>query len=202
VSSFPQVRSGFDDILREELNVKDVEIETFDVNSFAKYGIELDLAINARELGPRIGRDVQRVIAAAKAGDWQSENNKTIAGGLELEPNEYILTARSSSGGVAFLENGDFIVLDTALTPELEAEGLARDIVRAVQQARKDAGLEVSDRISLTLGGDAAALAAVEAHRELIAAETLATSLDAREAGDGTVPVGTDSRIAIEVERA
>ena len=74
--------------------------------------------------------------------------------------------------------------------------------MRAVQQARKDAGLEVSDRIALTLAGDAAALAAIEAHRDLIAAETLATSLEAREAEGGTVPVGTDSRIAIEVERA
>jgi isoleucyl-tRNA synthetase len=201
VSSFPQVRSGFDDILRDELNVKDVEIETFDVGSFAKYGIELDLTINARELGPRIGRDVQRVIAAAKAGDWRSENNSTIAGGLELEPNEYTLNARSSSGGVAFLENGDFIVLDTTVTAELEAEGLARDVVRAVQQARKDAGLEVSDRITLTLAGDPAAVAAIETHRDLIGAETLATSLQAREADGGTVPVGTDSRIAIEVER-
>jgi isoleucyl-tRNA synthetase len=60
----------------------------------------------------------------------------------------------------------------------------------------------VSDRIALTLAGDPAAVAAIETHRDLIAAETLATSLQSREAGDGTVPVGTDSRIAIGVERA
>ena len=69
-------------------------------------------------------------------------------------------------------------MLDTHVTPELEAEGLARDVVRAVQQARKDAGLEVSDRIALRLAGDAGAVAAIEAHRDLIAHETLATSLE------------------------
>ena len=75
------------------------------------------------------------------------------------------------------LPRGGFVVLDTLVTPELEAEGLARDVVRAVQQARKDAGLDVSDRISLTLGGSAETRAAVTAHRDLIARETLATAL-------------------------
>jgi isoleucyl-tRNA synthetase len=64
------------------------------------------------------------------------------------------------------------------VTPELAAEGLARDLVRAVQQARRDAGLEVSDRIALTIGGTAEVLAAAEAHRDLITAETLATSFE------------------------
>ena len=80
------------------------------------------------------------------------------------------------------LPGGGFVVLDTVVTPELEAEGLARDVVRGVQQARKDAGLEVSDRISLTVGGSDATRAAVEAHRDLIATETLATSLTVSDA--------------------
>ena len=88
------------------------------------------------------------------------------------------------------------------MTPELAAEGLARDVVRAVQQARKDAGLEVSDRITLTLGADDAALAAITAHRDLIAAETLATAVQTNQAGDGTIAVGEGSQISIGVERA
>lgn len=83
-------------------------------------------------------------------------------------------------------------MLDTHLTPELEAEGVARDVVRAVQQARKDAGLEVSDRIALTVSADATIVAAITAHRELIVGETLATSFDAREA---------EGEITIELER-
>ena len=73
-----------------------------------------------------------------------------------------------------------------------------------MQQARKDAGLDVGDRISLTISGDAAAIAAVETHRELIAGETLAVALVAREAETGTdgTAVGSGSSVTIEVERA
>ena len=78
------------------------------------------------------------------------------------------------------LPGGGFVILDTAVTPELAAEGLARDVVRAVQQARRDAGLEVSDRIALTLSGDAEVRAAVETHAELIKSETLASIADDR----------------------
>ena len=74
------------------------------------------------------------------------------------------------------LPGGGFVVLDTAVTPELAAEGLARDLVRAVQQARRDAGLDVSDRIALTIGGSAAVQDAARTHESLIAGETLATS--------------------------
>jgi isoleucyl-tRNA synthetase len=67
-------------------------------------------------------------------------------------------------------------VLDTTLTPELEAEGLARDLVRAVQQGRRDAGLDVSDRIDLIIGGSPAAREAAQTHERLIAGETLAAT--------------------------
>ena len=85
-------------------------------------------------------------------------------------------------------------MLDTAVTPELEAEGVARDLVRAVQQARRDAGLDVSDRIALTVVAEAVVADAARTHADLIARETLATSFDVREA-DVESPV-------IELERA
>jgi isoleucyl-tRNA synthetase len=71
------------------------------------------------------------------------------------------------------LPHEGFVVLDTTVTPELAAEGLARDVIRAVQQARRDAGLDVSDRISLTVTGDEEVWAATVAHQELIMLETL-----------------------------
>ncbi len=79
------------------------------------------------------------------------------------------------------LPGGGFIVLDTAVTPALAAEGLARDVMRAVQQARRAAGLDVSDRISLVIAGSPAAQQAMRAHQELIARETLATAVDVRQ---------------------
>jgi isoleucyl-tRNA synthetase len=72
------------------------------------------------------------------------------------------------------LPGSGFVVLDTTVTPELAAEGLARDVVRAVQQARRDAGLDISDRISLTVTGDDEVWQATVAHQQLIMEETLA----------------------------
>ena len=85
---------------------------------------------------------------------------------------------RQDQKSVAMLPRGGFVILDTTVSPELAAEGLPRDVVRAVQQARRDAGLEVSDRISLQLAGDEAVREAVAAYAELIKKETLATNLD------------------------
>ncbi|HET8896853.1 MAG TPA: class I tRNA ligase family protein, partial [Protaetiibacter sp.] len=200
---------GFSDILRDELNVKSVELVALGESSLADFGITRRLTVNARALGPRIGKEVQRVIQAAKAGDWSADGARAdelsvVAGGVALVAGEYELelTVADGASAIAFLPSGGFVVLDTVVTPELAAEGLARDVVRAVQQTRKDAGLEVTDRIRLTLTGDADAVAAVEAHRELIAAETLATSLVSGEAGGGATPVGDASTVTIELERA
>lgn len=100
------------------------------------------------------------------------------------------------------LPGGGFVILDTNLTPELAAEGLARDVVRAAQQARRDAGLAVSDRISLQLAGDEVVRAAVEPYADLIKAETLSTHLDLPEHLDGTTAtVGTNQKITLAVQR-
>lgn len=201
----PEVESleGFADILRDELNVKRLSVVPLVESSLGDFGITKRLSVNARALGPRIGKDVQRVIQASKSGDW-SADAEVVAGGVVLQEGEYELelTVADEASAIAFLPSGGFVVLDTAVTPELAAEGLARDVVRAVQQARKDAGLEVTDRIALTLWGDSDAVAAIETHAELIAGETLATSLTAREAGNGATPVGDASAITIELERA
>ncbi|QEO09723.1 isoleucine--tRNA ligase [Protaetiibacter larvae] len=195
---------GYADILRDELNVKAARLAPLAESSLADFGITRRLTVNARTLGPRLGKDVQRVIQASKSGDWSADGGTVVAGGVALLPGEFelALEAADPDSAIAFLPSGGFVVLDTAVTPELAAEGLARDVVRAVQQARKDADLEVTDRIALTLSGDAAAVAAIQAHAELIASETLATSLLAREAEGGTVSVGDASSVSIDLARA
>ena len=135
------------DLIRDEVNVKDVELTT-DVAAHGAF----ELTVNARAAGPRLGKDVQNVIKAVKAGNWTtSPSGAVVAGGIELREGEYErrLVSRDAGAAAELPASSGIVVLDTAVTPELEAEGLARDIVRAIQQARRDVGLSVSDRIAL-----------------------------------------------------
>jgi isoleucyl-tRNA synthetase len=179
----PAALAGFEAIVRDEVNVKQVRLLASDSDDATSYGVQQKLTVNARAAGPRLGKDVQRAIKGSKSGDWSVGDDGTVtAGGLALEEGEYALetVAADSDGGssTGVLPRGGFVVLDTAVTPELAAEGVARDLVRAVQQARRDAGLDVSDRIALTIGGSDEVLAAATTHRDLIAAETLATAYE------------------------
>jgi isoleucyl-tRNA synthetase len=191
----------FDDILRDELNVKAVELVELRAETPVEYGITNRLTVNARAAGPRLGKQVQQVIQAAKAGDWAESDGVVVAGGIALEPAEYQLvletSGRPEGEALSVLPGGGFVLLETATTPELEAEGLARDVVRAVQDTRKAAGFEVSDRIALTLRfSDAADGAAVRAafHVADIAGETLALSATV----DGAVLAGSTFDAASE----
>ncbi|WP_026922740.1 isoleucine--tRNA ligase [Glycomyces arizonensis] len=164
----------FAGLLRDELNVKAVEFDS-DVDAYCK----ADLKLVPRVLGPRLGKDVQRVIKAVKTGDWTAEDGVVTAGGVVLEDGEYELTlvAVDAEHTEALPNDTGVLVLDTEVTPELAAEGLARDVVRVVQQARKDADLDVSDRVAVTVDADADVRAAVETHADFVKGETLALEL-------------------------
>lgn len=186
----PAALAGFEAIVRDEVNVKEVRLLAVDSDEAASYGVEQKLTVNARAAGPRLGRDVQVAIKGSKSGDWSvAEDGTVTSGGLALVEGEYTLetVAGSADGGSAtgVLRSGGFVVLDTEVTPELAAEGLARDLVRQVQQARRDAGLDVSDRISLTIAGSTEVQAAARTHEQLITSETLATAYDVVAGADG-----------------
>ena len=198
----------FTELIKDELNVRDLELAGLETLA-AGYGVTQVLQVNARAAGPRLGKDVQVAIKASKAGDWSvAEDGSVTSGGIALQEGEYVLRtviAEAGSNGqqaVAMLPRGGFVILDTTVTPELAAEGLARDVIRAVQQARRDAGLAVSDRISLRLAGDEVVRAAVEAYADLITSETLSAHLDLPKDLDGTTAtVGTNQRITLTVQR-
>lgn len=194
----------FEGIVRDELNVKAVQVVELTEGLAEQYGISQRLAVNARAAGPRLGKQVQHVIKGAKAGLWSEQDGVVVVDGIALEPGEYDLTLEA--GGVAegtaiaLLPRGGFVLLDTATTPELEAEGLARDVIRAVQDARKAAGFEVSDRIALQLTfddtGDADAVAAAFDVAD-VAGETLSVA-DLVATADGTALRGEALRSAPE----
>jgi len=189
----PAALSGFEGIVADELNVKAVRLLDAAAPEAASYGVSQRLSVNARAAGPRLGKDVQLAIKGSKSDDWSVDGDGTVtAGGLVLAEGEYTLeTVADASGDSAtgMLPGGGFVVLNTEVTPELEAEGVARDLVRTVQQARRDAGLDVSDRIALSVAGPADVLAAARTHEALVAGETLATTVEYAEAADLKVTV-------------
>ncbi|MCU1582363.1 MAG: isoleucine-tRNA ligase [Microbacteriaceae bacterium] len=199
VARDPESLENFTDILRDELNVKNVILLPFTPESLDDFGITQKLTVNSRALGPRLGKDVQKVIQAAKAGDWLVEDHGVIVCGIELLDGEYELEphAADDARAISFLDGGGFVVLDTATTPDLESEGLARDLVRAVQDTRKAAQLDVSDRISLTLYfGSRAEATSIEPFVGVIAQETLAEKLQLHSADSLGETVGSVDALA------
>jgi isoleucyl-tRNA synthetase len=174
--------SEFASIIADELNVKKVELVELSLDSTKDFGVVKQLTVNSRVAGPRLGKDVQQVIGAAKSGNWTEVDGVVTVGGVELIEGEYDLSlvadVTDTSDQIAILPGGGFVILDGNVTPELEVEGAARDLIRQVQQARKDADLDVSDRIKLTIAGDDALLSATETHRDLVMSETLAVELE------------------------
>jgi isoleucyl-tRNA synthetase len=116
--------------------------------------------------------------------------DRVTPAGVELDAGEYEvrLAAAHPESTSALPGNAGLVELDTSVTPELAAEGTARDVVRLVQQARRDAGLAVSDRIRLTLGAAGAVADAVRAHADFIAGETLAVEVAVVPAADVDAP--------------
>jgi isoleucyl-tRNA synthetase len=200
----------FAEIIADELNLKSVELVELSLDSASEFGVIKRLSVNARAAGPRLGKNVQSVIQAAKAGDWSQVDGKVTAGGVALEEGEYDLdlVADLASGVddaptdlIGILGGGGFVILDGKVTEELAAEGVARDTVRLIQQARKDAGFDVSDRISLTVSGDEVVIEAIRAHQALVCAETLALeiSLIETESLDTPSTVGDNQQVAVAV---
>ncbi|WP_116712905.1 isoleucine--tRNA ligase [Euzebya tangerina] len=179
----PDALKPFVALLADEVNVRDVELMTVEAAEAAGVGVSQQLTVNARAAGPRLGREVQGVIQASKTGNWSVEPDCVICGGVRLEEGEYDLSTVVEGSDdhhvVAQLPAsvGGFVLLDTQVTPELEAEGWARDLVRAIAEKRREADLHVSDRITLTLSVPVEREGALATHLDMIAAETLATDV-------------------------
>ena len=165
----------FVDVIADEVNVRTVDLTT-DLGAVADEQLQLVPA----KLGPRLGKDVQQVIKAHKAGDWTNVDGVVTVGGHALVEGEYRLelVASDDRASAGLANRPGVIALDIDVTDELEREGTARDLVRLVQQARRDADLQVSDRVALSIAGSHTWIDAATEHREMVMAETLALELD------------------------
>ncbi|QCB51456.1 isoleucine--tRNA ligase [Rhodococcus sp. PAMC28707] len=187
------------DIIADEVNVKKVDL-TEDVAVHGKF----ELVVNARAAGPRIGKDVQKVIKAVKAGEWSEDANGVVsAAGIELLPSEYTrkLVAAEPDSTAALPGNAGLVVLDSNVTAELEAEGWAKDRIREFQDARRNLGLEVSDRIDIVVEVPADRRDWLDTHRELIKGEVLALTLVNGDPGPDAIELGEGVRALVSRAR-
>ena len=188
--------ASFIDIIADEVNVKKVTLAT-EISGAASAVLQ----VLPGALGPRLGGRTQDVIKAVKAGNWRQDGEQVFAGDIELFAGEYNLkmVAAEGTASSALGDGLGMVALDIEITPELAAEGTARDLIRLVQQARREADLEVSDRIELTLGVSESVRRQVQPFIDELARETLAQSVHF-----GTGPTNTtldDEDIYIGVVR-
>ena len=181
-----------DDELRAEIAA---ELNVQRVESFASAGDLVDYSAkgNFRALGRRFGRDTPKVAAAIAATDAAAlaaalaEHGVASVDGVEVSTEEVLVSERPREGWSVVNEQGETVALDLQLTPELVQAGLAREVVRTVQERRKASGLDVSDRIALAWHADGALAAAIRAHAATIGAEVLATAITEGEPGPAWV---------------
>jgi isoleucyl-tRNA synthetase len=201
----------FGDQLREELNVKAVSLHD------PEWGPLLEPVVkpNMKTLGPKFGGRLKDVLAAIAAADPAMLAAKVRAneiielpcGGetVQLDPADLIVQVKAPEGWAGVVDRETQVALDTRITEELAAEGMARDVVRHVQDQRKDAELEMEDRIALYLGTESEKLSrAIDTHKAYIAAETLTVEWSAQalngEAHRATVKVDGQP-LTIELRR-
>jgi isoleucyl-tRNA synthetase len=197
----------FEELLLEELNVKSVRY----VSEADELG-RFELKPNYRSLGPRFGKQMP-LVAAAVGGLDAAHAARTLRGGGEvhvaigghdhaLGAEDVQMVLRPLEGYEVERSGSHAVALDVTIDDALRHEGLAREVVHTVQNVRKQAGLDVADRIALSLGGDAEILAAVRQHENYVLGETLAISLDLSGATDGARAEIEGRELLIGVRRA
>jgi isoleucyl-tRNA synthetase len=165
--------------ITEELNVKAVQARNTP-GDFVSYTVRPNLP----KLGPKYGKQMGAVTKALAAADpnevaaAHAANTPLQIDGFTLEPDEVLVTAKERPGYAVAEEAGYTVALDTTVTPELADEGLARELVRRLQDMRKDAGFAIEDRITVTWRGDEDVARVIAQHGPYIAGETLAVALN------------------------
>ena len=183
-----------DDLILDELNIKEVEYVA-DETTLCDVSFKANFKTLGRKCGPKM-----KAVAAAIAAMKGFSAPQTVEG-VELTDEDVLVTRTPKAGMVVASEGAIVVGLETTLTPELVAEGNAREFMSHVQSMRKDADFEVTQRISVTVEADDEMKAAIEAHRDYVTAETLATSLEFATCGDAAAVDLNGHSTKIRVEK-
>ena len=189
--------SDYADIIADELNVKNVKFVD-DIKSVADSFVYLITP----KIGARLGGALKDIIPAVKRGEYTIENDKLIVGEYVLNGDEFEnrLTVKDGVSGAALPDNTAVVVLNTEINSELIAEGLVNDALRFIQDSRKAAGLDVSDRIKLIYSADIALHNAIESHKKRIMHDALIVEMEMGDANQFEKQI-EDYNFAINIEK-
>ncbi|HEV8468438.1 MAG TPA: isoleucine--tRNA ligase [Candidatus Limnocylindria bacterium] len=190
-------RSELAEIVKDELNVKALEIRD-QAEGLVKETVKPDLKV----LGPKLGKDLPRIRQALAEGRYERRDGQVAVEGLTLSADEVLVSHEGAAGHAVGRDAGATVALETKLTPELELEGLAREIAHHLNNMRKDAGLEIADRIALRYAGPIAR--AFERYGAFMAEEALATKVTEGLSGYGHAWKGELNGVTgeLEIEKA
>ena len=188
----------FSDIIRDELNVKKVNF-TNDISSVADAFVYLITP----KIGARLGGALKEIIPAVKQGNYKIDGDKLVVGNYTLNSDEFEnrLTVKNDVTGAALPDSTAVVVLDTNITPELVTEGLANDALRFIQDSRKAAGLDVSDRIRMVYNADDDMARAITEHSDRIKHDALIVELSVGNATQFETEI-EGHKFAIEITKA
>lgn len=201
-----KVLAEMEDSVREELNVKRVVFHDRE-EELVEYKAKANFRTLGKELGPLMKA------AAQKIASLSQEEIQTVLDGshlaLDVEgtsvelTEEKIIVERIEKAGLKVVNDGTLTVgLDTTVTDELKKEGLARDLVRGIQNLRKEAGLSVTDRIALQVFGDEELARAFELFSDFIAGETLCAKIEFSESAKDGSKIEADEKIwSVKIEK-
>jgi isoleucyl-tRNA synthetase len=178
----------YGEVVREELNLKSVAVSEEPVS----YRLSLDKKNAARRLGaltPVVVEALEGLDAVGTAEVFRSRTVPTSQGPVALEAGELKVVVAAPEGTAAHFDGSLTVLLDTRITPELEAEGIAREVVRRLNELRKKAGLKVEDRIRVRWHATGKAAAALATWSSWTAAEVLAESFEAAATPEGLDPL-------------
>jgi isoleucyl-tRNA synthetase len=182
--------------ISDELNVLVID----DLSAAGGDLVDISVKANFKSLGARYGADVQAIAKAISGTDAGELVKRIRTNGIseigygdkkaELNIDDLVVTETPKAGWAVASHSGESVALDLELTPELIQSGLVREVIRAVQEARKQADFDISDRINISLGANPDVLEAVKANQGLVESETLALSIDFNNQVDSSNELG------------